>query len=257
MKESFIKATLGGSSRSDIDAWTAHFVPRLLANGTFADAREKIAEHRRRGDHLVLMSASTDLYVPTIARELGFNENICTGVRWDGDSLNGSLTTPNRKGEEKARCFLPCASSIQASKRVAYGNSSPIFPTYVWRPRFLVNGTPRRAAGREPGRELRRMALIDAVCGGSPGPLNATQRLHLERRPRYYATRRLHMTHDSTDRIEKQILIKAPRKRVWRALTEASEFGDWFRVKLTRSSPLVRISPGRSFTQDMSTSPGR
>jgi uncharacterized protein YndB with AHSA1/START domain len=36
-----------------------------------------------------------------------------------------------------------------------------------------------------------------------------------------------------TDRIEKQILIKAPRKRVWRALTEAGEFGEWFRVKLT------------------------
>jgi uncharacterized protein YndB with AHSA1/START domain len=37
----------------------------------------------------------------------------------------------------------------------------------------------------------------------------------------------------STDRIEKQVFIKAPRKRVWRALTDAPEFGNWFRVKLT------------------------
>lgn len=36
----------------------------------------------------------------------------------------------------------------------------------------------------------------------------------------------------STDRIEKQILLKAPRARVWRALTDAAEFGTWFRVKL-------------------------
>jgi uncharacterized protein YndB with AHSA1/START domain len=36
----------------------------------------------------------------------------------------------------------------------------------------------------------------------------------------------------STDRIEKQILLRAPRSRVWRALTDAREFGAWFRVKL-------------------------
>jgi len=35
-----------------------------------------------------------------------------------------------------------------------------------------------------------------------------------------------------TDRIEKQVLLRAPRSRVWRALTDADEFGAWFRVKL-------------------------
>jgi uncharacterized protein YndB with AHSA1/START domain len=34
----------------------------------------------------------------------------------------------------------------------------------------------------------------------------------------------------STDRIEKHILLKAPRSRVWRALSNAGEFGDWFGV---------------------------
>ena len=32
----------------------------------------------------------------------------------------------------------------------------------------------------------------------------------------------------NTDRIEKEILLRAPRSRVWRALTNASEFGAWF-----------------------------
>lgn len=36
----------------------------------------------------------------------------------------------------------------------------------------------------------------------------------------------------STDRIEKKILIRAPRSRVWRALTTPSELGKWFRVDL-------------------------
>ena len=35
----------------------------------------------------------------------------------------------------------------------------------------------------------------------------------------------------STDRITKQILLRAPRSRVWRALTNAEEFGYWFGMK--------------------------
>lgn len=34
----------------------------------------------------------------------------------------------------------------------------------------------------------------------------------------------------STDRIERKVLINAPRARVWRAVSNASEFGDWFGV---------------------------
>ena len=36
----------------------------------------------------------------------------------------------------------------------------------------------------------------------------------------------------STDRIEREILLKAPRSRVWRALSNAEEFGNWFGVAL-------------------------
>lgn len=36
----------------------------------------------------------------------------------------------------------------------------------------------------------------------------------------------------ANDRIEKRIELKAPVGRVWRALTDYREFGEWFRVKL-------------------------
>lgn len=36
----------------------------------------------------------------------------------------------------------------------------------------------------------------------------------------------------ATDRIERQILLKAPPSRVWRALSNAEEFGNWFGAKL-------------------------
>jgi uncharacterized protein YndB with AHSA1/START domain len=36
----------------------------------------------------------------------------------------------------------------------------------------------------------------------------------------------------STDRIEKKIVLRAARARVWRAIANAEEFGAWFMVKL-------------------------
>ena len=32
----------------------------------------------------------------------------------------------------------------------------------------------------------------------------------------------------STDKIEKQIVLRAPRERVWKALADAEAFGQWF-----------------------------
>jgi uncharacterized protein YndB with AHSA1/START domain len=39
------------------------------------------------------------------------------------------------------------------------------------------------------------------------------------------------MEKTDTDRIEKKVQLAAPRSRVWRAISNAKEFGEWFRVK--------------------------
>ncbi len=49
------------------------------------------------------------------------------------------------------------------------------------------------------------------------------------------------MSTDNTDRIEEKIFLRVPRARVWRALTDAGEFGEWFGVKLAGS-----FAPGTS-----------
>jgi uncharacterized protein YndB with AHSA1/START domain len=36
----------------------------------------------------------------------------------------------------------------------------------------------------------------------------------------------------STDRIEKQVLLKAPLDRVWRAISDSGEFGTWFGMSI-------------------------
>ena len=44
----------------------------------------------------------------------------------------------------------------------------------------------------------------------------------------------------TTDRSEKHILLRAPRGRVWRALSDAEEFGSWFGVDFKGA----RFAPG-------------
>jgi uncharacterized protein YndB with AHSA1/START domain len=48
----------------------------------------------------------------------------------------------------------------------------------------------------------------------------------------------------ANDRIEKQIDLKAPVSRVWRALTDYQEFGEWFRVKLEGPFVVGKVSRG-------------
>ena len=50
------------------------------------------------------------------------------------------------------------------------------------------------------------------------------------------------MTRSETDRIERQVLIRAPRSRVWRALTDPKEFGAWFGVEVNGAfAPGARV----------------
>jgi uncharacterized protein YndB with AHSA1/START domain len=47
-----------------------------------------------------------------------------------------------------------------------------------------------------------------------------------------------------TDRIEKRVELKAPVARVWKALTDYREFGEWFRVKLDGPFVVGEVSRG-------------
>jgi len=46
------------------------------------------------------------------------------------------------------------------------------------------------------------------------------------------ATQQMTQDKSSTDRIEKKVELRAPRSRVWRAITTAKEFSAWFRMDL-------------------------
>jgi phosphatidylglycerophosphatase C len=156
-KGALIHATLGGLSRPELARWTERFVARLLRRGVYPQALQAIDTHRRRGDHLVLMSASTDLYVPQIARALGFDETICTRVLWNDDQrLDGRLASPNCRGMEKRRQLAALIERLAPGRVYTYGNSRADLPhMQLAQEATLVNG-PARLRAAAPA-ELRRV----------------------------------------------------------------------------------------------------
>ena len=49
----------------------------------------------------------------------------------------------------------------------------------------------------------------------------------------------------SSDRIEKSTIVRAPRARLWRALTQAKEFGSWFRAEFDSEFAVGKRVTGR------------
>jgi phosphatidylglycerophosphatase C len=129
LKSRMIRLAMGGDRREGIEAHASEYVRRLGPRGVFrAGALATVEAHRAAGDHLVLLSASPDLYVPSIGQQLGFERTLCTEVLWDGDRLNGALRTANRRGTEKVRCLEWLRTQYPGASIVAYGNSDSDLP---------------------------------------------------------------------------------------------------------------------------------
>jgi len=125
LKSSVIRMIMQGEKRATLDAWAQTFVAGLKPQQRFRPVALAVLEtHRAAGDHLVLLSASPDLYVPLIGRLLGFERTLCTELEWQGERLDGRLKTPNRRGEEKLRCLKWLREQYRNVPVIAYGNSA-------------------------------------------------------------------------------------------------------------------------------------
>jgi phosphatidylglycerophosphatase C len=156
LKGAIIRWTLGGVPRATLNAWSAEFSSHVLGAGLYAEALACIAVHRRAQAHLVLLSASPDLYVPVIARALGFDQCVCSEVRWRGDDrLEGTLASPNRRGAEKTRCVRSLLDERKPVYSNAYGNSKADLEHL----RLVSAGTYVNGSARE----LTGMANVSAL----------------------------------------------------------------------------------------------
>jgi phosphatidylglycerophosphatase C len=158
LKQSLLRATLRGIPRAELARFAERFVRDKIARDCFRDALAAINRHRIARHYLVLMSASVDFYIPEFGRQLGFDHVIATEVRWNGDRLDGTLISANRRGEEKARCLRELLATREDTETYAYGNSDSDLPHLrLVKHGLLVNGS---FAARRQAAELG-IACVD------------------------------------------------------------------------------------------------
>jgi phosphatidylglycerophosphatase C len=128
LKGAVLHTLFSGLPRAVIQAWARAYAAHVVQHELFSEALAAFRAHLAAGDHVVLLSASPDLYVPEIARELGANECICTQIRWTKDQLDGRLASANRRDYEKLRVLNELKMLHPDLPVAAYGNSTVDLP---------------------------------------------------------------------------------------------------------------------------------
>lgn len=100
-KARLLRLTLAGRSTAEMDDWTTRWLARDFAGQLQPWAMSRLAWHQQAGHCCVMVSASPDVYLERVARQLGFDALICTEMEKAGNRLTGLLRTPNCHGEQK------------------------------------------------------------------------------------------------------------------------------------------------------------
>jgi phosphatidylglycerophosphatase C len=123
VKERVLTRVLAGIPYADVEAAGREFATRLTRTGVTTEGRERIAWHRSEGHEVVIVSASLDVYLAGVARDLGVAHVLCTSLVADErGSCTGELRGANCRGREKAtrlRAFI----DDEDVELWAYGNS--------------------------------------------------------------------------------------------------------------------------------------
>jgi HAD superfamily hydrolase (TIGR01490 family) len=123
-KEGLLRAFLGGMSMLELQARGEAFARERLPGMTRRQAMQRLAWHKARGHHCVLLSASPALYVDPWARAVGFDEVLATELELDAQGrFTGRLAGANCRGEEKLRRLEARYGELSEQTVYGYGDS--------------------------------------------------------------------------------------------------------------------------------------
>ncbi len=100
-KQRLLFETLRGRSLMEMDGWTARWLARDFSARLRPAAMAQLQWHLEQGHCCVMVSASPDIYLQRVARQLGFDGLLCTGMAIKNLRLTGLMRTPNCHGEQK------------------------------------------------------------------------------------------------------------------------------------------------------------
>lgn len=122
-KEHLLRASLGGTSVAQAEAWAAHFVAHRLPGLLRPEMLARLAWHQAQGHRTVLVSASPSLYLRPWAESVGFQAVLCTELEVVAGRYTGRLASRNCWGPEKVRRLEAWWQGNAPLKLYAYGDS--------------------------------------------------------------------------------------------------------------------------------------
>ncbi|NNN03497.1 MAG: HAD-IB family hydrolase [Acidimicrobiaceae bacterium] len=126
-KERLFRGLLEGRSFEEVAEQSRHFILEHLAHEARLDVIARLRWHRERGDDVVLVSASPQLYVDVLVEHFGITGGLGTRLAVDESGrLTGRYQGNNCRGTEKMRRlreWIDARGYEEEPLIYAYGNS--------------------------------------------------------------------------------------------------------------------------------------
>ena len=100
-KQKLLLATLENRSTDQTDDWASSWLTHDFPGQLRSWSMDRLAEHQQAGHCCVMVSASPDIYLKQVAKQLGFDALLCTEMAVVQGRLTGLMQTPNCHGEQK------------------------------------------------------------------------------------------------------------------------------------------------------------
>jgi phosphatidylglycerophosphatase C len=125
-KERLFERALGGTPIERVEKVATWYGQEHVADHIRPEVRDRLDWHRRRGDRVVIVSASPEVYVSVAGDRLGADGVIATRLEvGESGTLTGRYDGANCRGEEKLRRLRQWIDESAATPENlwAYGNS--------------------------------------------------------------------------------------------------------------------------------------
>jgi len=127
LKAAASRAAFAGQAQSRVAEEARAFAGLVTTSWMRPDTVERLTWHREQGHHVVLVSASYELYVEHLGTQLGAGAVLATRLEVGADDrLTGDLDGANCRAEEKLRRLRAwqTASGFEGAELWAYGDSA-------------------------------------------------------------------------------------------------------------------------------------
>ena len=124
LKQSLIADFLGSFDTEIVAHHVDWFCNSWLQGALHPVGMALLEAHRSRGDRIILLSASPNIFVPKVASSIGITESVCTQIAIQDGRWTGHIVDGNCKGTMKLKRIQDyLGSDVAPQDSFAYGDS--------------------------------------------------------------------------------------------------------------------------------------